>query len=454
MIVTLQNLGPIDRVTIDLSKPFTILCGLNSTGKTYAAYVIYYILRYFPSTIASRLRSFEKLEEETSIPISLEDIMEWKSTVETDVKNSLSKIFGIPSREAEKIFARFSAEINLGENPLSVFTKHRDRGQLAIGSHKILKWDKPTDSSDIILTPLEDIDFMQKDVEFPAVASMIVYKIIRDSFLGTDEMARMLTVERNSIYTFKAELAVNRLKFVEEMQSDGDETIVRRAPRYPKAVADSLRTAADLENITKQDSGFPALAEILESDVLKGSVSLGENGEVLFTSIDNPEVKLRIQMSSSLVKTLSSLDIYLRHVASKGEYLIIDEPEMNLHPELQCVLAHIFARMANAGIRLIISTHSDYILREINNLVMAYSLKEKGDSSVYAQFDINDNIVLSPEMLQPILFSLDDNGRSTGSNIDINDYGFHVGTIDETIDNQNERTIILSDTLDTYLAEE
>ena len=85
---------------------------------------------------------------------------------------------------------------------------------------------------------------------------------------------------------------------------------------------------------------------------------------------------------------------------------------------------------------------------------MAYSLKEKGDSSVYAQFDINDNIVLSPEMLQPILFSLDDNGRSTGSNIDINDYGFHVGTIDETIDNQNERTIILSDTLDTYLAEE
>lgn len=455
MFITIRNLGPIEEARIDLTKPLTILCGMNSTGKTYAAYVIYHLLHNFRSITFGRFEAVEKFNEETSFEITADDIELWRKIVETGVAESLPQIFGIPESEARTAFSRFGIEIDLGENPLSVFARHKGGGSIAIGSHRIVRWSKAAGSNAIVFKPLDEMDYAVGTIGINAIVSTLVSKAIRDSFLHTERMARMLTVERNSIYTFKSELTLHRLDFVEEIaEGDDTEQIVRRAPRYPQAVSDSLRTAADLENVAKRESGFPAIAEMLESDVLKGAVSVGEHGEVLFSPSGANDTRLRVQMSSSLVKTLSSLDIYLRHLAAKGEYLIIDEPEMNLHPELQRLLARVFARMVNEGIRLIISTHSDYIIREINALIMAHSLKEKGDTATAARFAIGDSLMLAPGSIQPLFFTLDENGRSKAQRIAPDDYGFQIASIDAAIDSQNEMTIVLSDALDSYQTEE
>ena len=50
--------------------------------------------------------------------------------------------------------------------------------------------------------------------------------------------------------------------------------------------------------------------------------------------------------------------------------IFIDEPELNLHPVNQRKIARILAKVANSGIKIIISTHSDYIVKEFNNLIM------------------------------------------------------------------------------------
>lgn len=450
MKITIYNLGPIKEVSIDLSKHFTILCGLNSTGKTYAAYVVYHLLHNLSGAPMQRFNKIKDITKETSCEITIDDIIEWKNFVEENVKRALPKIFGISRSETERHFAEFSISIDLGEDPLSEFIDYNGAGKIALGSHLLIKWQKHTGQSAIILTPLEDIDYLKGSAKADVIIPTLIEKLISDSFLKTKWMARMLTVERNSIYTFKSELALNRIDFVEEVQ-EGDESVVRRVNRYPEAVTDSLRTSADLDNITKRDSAFVSIAESLETDILKGAVRVGEHGEVLFEPFCQEEMRLRIQMASSMVKTLSSLDVYLRHLASEGQCLIMDEPEMNLHPQLQRLLARIFARMVNAGIRLLISTHSDYILREINSLVMASSLKESGDTETAAQCGISEDLLLSPDMLQPIAFTLDVNGHSSGRIMEIDKYGFQVEAIDETINRQNEMTIVLSDTLDYYL---
>lgn len=54
----------------------------------------------------------------------------------------------------------------------------------------------------------------------------------------------------------------------------------------------------------------------------------------------------------------------------KNDLLIIDEPELNLHPENQRKVARLFARLVNCGIKVFITTHSDYIIKEINTLIM------------------------------------------------------------------------------------
>ena len=61
---------------------------------------------------------------------------------------------------------------------------------------------------------------------------------------------------------------------------------------------------------------------------------------------------------------------YLENQAQPGDLLMIDEPELNIHPKNQRKIARLLASLVNAGLRIVISTHSDYIVRELNNLLM------------------------------------------------------------------------------------
>ncbi len=77
--------------------------------------------------------------------------------------------------------------------------------------------------------------------------------------------------------------------------------------------------------------------------------------------------------SSSSVRSLLDIGFYLRHVAEPNDLLMVDEPELNLHPENQRRMARLFARLVNCGIKVFMTTHSDYIVKELNTLIMLNS---------------------------------------------------------------------------------
>ena len=49
---------------------------------------------------------------------------------------------------------------------------------------------------------------------------------------------------------------------------------------------------------------------------------------------------------------------------------MIDEPELNLHPRNQRLIARLIGRLVNAGVRVFLTTHSDYVIRELNTLIL------------------------------------------------------------------------------------
>lgn len=73
--------------------------------------------------------------------------------------------------------------------------------------------------------------------------------------------------------------------------------------------------------------------------------------------------------SSSATKSLIELFFYIQHSAQKDDLLIIDEPELNLHPDNHMKIARLLAHLLNKGINIFITTHSDYLVKEINNLI-------------------------------------------------------------------------------------
>ena len=97
--------------------------------------------------------------------------------------------------------------------------------------------------------------------------------------------------------------------------------------------------------------------------------------EILFKP--NKKVALDISVSSSMVKELSTLVLYLRYVAKANQLLVIDEPEMNLHPEAQVKMIEFLAMLVNAGLNILITTHSPYMLDHLANLIKAAQNENK-----------------------------------------------------------------------------
>lgn len=89
-----------------------------------------------------------------------------------------------------------------------------------------------------------------------------------------------------------------------------------------------------------------------------------------FIAQDHPDILDDFGDIIDTVRPLLKLGFYLRHAAKKGDLLMMDEPESNLHPENQCQIARLFARLVNSGIKVFITTHSDYIIKELNTLIM------------------------------------------------------------------------------------
>lgn len=401
MKVTIDNLGVVRHIDFDTQKPLSLFCGPNGTGKTYVSYVLYAIYSFDEDTIRlNKLRLLVDLiiKQKTDL-VSLPslDASQVKRMIEMMSSNNLGSIFGISDELVKARFDNQSINVSFSDSEFDLFKSILDSN--------------------------------------PGIDISVTFS----EFLPR---AIMLTVERNSIYTFKTELSLSRNDLVDRLMALKDKSnenlsniLSASSRRYPMAIRDGLKIANDLENIKKVKGEFFDFATNLEQSLLHGRVDVSKNGDVEFVVGDN--VNLPIQLSSSIVKTLSSLILYLKYTAKKGDILIIDEPEMNLHPDNQILLARVFAQMANMGIKLVISTHSDYIIREFNNLIMLSGVS--GDEmQFFSKMGYDNTMTLKKDDVAAYMFNFDKDNLVTVNNLEVTETGFEVSTIDAAINSINE----------------
>ena len=88
--------------------------------------------------------------------------------------------------------------------------------------------------------------------------------------------------------------------------------------------------------------------------------------------------------------TLSNLFL-MSEICSSPVSIAIEEPEIHLHPRYQSLLADMFVdAYQNFGIHFIVETHSEYLIRKLQNLVARGSIKPDALSFLYVE-DGNDS---------------------------------------------------------------
>ena len=148
----------------------------------------------------------------------------------------------------------------------------------------------------------------------------------------------------------------------------------RTMPVLSGVLGDFLEQLIELGSVpaSREFQGGDDLARLLEAELMKGSVRV-ERSEIDYPSFvyrpNSWRRDLPLMNSSSMVSELAPVVLYLRHVVRPGDTLIIEEPEAHLHPTAQVEFTRLLAGAVKAGIRIIVTTHSEWVLWELANLV-------------------------------------------------------------------------------------
>ena len=153
---------------------------------------------------------------------------------------------------------------------------------------------------------------------------------------------------------------------------------------YHKVAREFLR----LINLTPRDFAYPrnrnadpasalldSAADRLEESVIVGEIEVRDSNwgppDFHYRPGGNRTIRLPMFKSSSMVTEVAPIVHFLRTHVRMGDLLIVEEPEAHLHPEAQQRMAAALAYMVRIGLRVLVTTHSHYIVEQLGALVNA-----------------------------------------------------------------------------------
>lgn len=451
-----KNLGPIEEAKLELGK-LTIIAGRNNTGKTYLAYTLYGFLKlwrgwpgaddYF--TDSEAMPQVARLIEET--------IQEGQARRHVD-RATLSK-------ERKQVLERLTSEFSnsafasIFSSPQEAWSKATIDIEVNAGFADVqeLRIQLRGDNAYTIGYDGSEINMACSDQEENSIDSYWL-SILYLRFLLNDLFADpfVLSAERFGISLFYKELDFTKNRLVDLLQKMGDDPareafspfdlIESTTGRYALPIKDNIDYTRDLSKIQRAKS---AIYEEKLYDYIKdmmGGYFRSTDDEIRFISKTRKERSFRIPLhrSSSSARGLSDFYFFLRHFANENHLLIIDEPESHLDTSNQIQLARLLAQVVGAGVRVLITTHSDYLIKEINNLIML-SRPFENKNNVVKKLKYKKNEFLPADMVRAYV--------AEGNSLipcTIDEFGVDMPFFDSTINDINR----VSNELATLLARE
>ncbi len=380
MKLTFENLGALDRGTIELAD-LTIVCGENNTGKTYATYAVYCLLKSWISM--TRIALKEEMNELRAAGIVKIDIKSkiidaWPSISDDVIKNFLDA-FPAMMASRKELFANATLgfEIEFSNTWIErLFTTElrSEQGRLLVSINK------PVNSMFAEITAPSQLEHdmlsghgLQEFIE-EALVNIVLADVMPNVF--------MASTERTGATIFKNDLNLAKnsvFDLLEQLHKDGSRelnpgkvfaTLYRR--NYARPVDDNVRFANALPGPDHEIGGLvKEHPELLEKfSLIVGGHYITNKEGVTYFQPTGTKLKLGLGETSSAVRSLLILLYWLKFQAKTGDMLMIDEPELNLHPANQRRLARFLVSLVNYGVKVFITTHSDTIIREFNTLIM------------------------------------------------------------------------------------
>lgn len=450
MKIKVKNLGVLKEASFTLGE-MTIICGENNTGKTYATYSLFGFLSSWEKilTIEIKEREINQLLEDGVVTINiLEHLKNLKIILEKGCQEYTKQLAEIFATSAER-FAQ--TEIKIEINPEENQLKKAYQQSISSAKTNLFSLIKEENSQELIVTLLAQTNQIKipKDIIKQVISDAIKEIIFRPFF----PKAFIASAERTGTAIFRKELNFARNRLLEEISKSNQDIdplklLFKGYDDYALPIKSNVEFTRNLESIAKKTSfiaeTYPDLLGEF-ANIIGGEYIITKNDELYYVP-QGKKIKLSMDESSSAVRSLLDIGFYLKHTAQKGDLLIVDEPELNLHPENQRRVARLFARLINLGIKVFITTHSDYLIKELNTLIMLNQnkpyLREIAQREGYQKEELLEANQIKVYLAQCASIKLEGKQRKTNcqtlipANIN-QELGIEIGSFDTAIETMN-----------------
>lgn len=422
LAVSVKDFGPIRDGRIEL-RPLTVLVGPNNTGKSYFSKLVYALHKWFQGVPSDRslphkppplLDAIEPLIDAendqfsdwldrymSARPSSPDQIPPYPELVEARIARHVAEMPGHDSALGESLLrclgVRELRKLVRGvpdESPHARISVHAPTGQLDVSM---------SSSSEIALQTRVSPGFVHRPApELPMMVPLDLLQTWDDRrrqafqqglFFGLSNLAVRTHYDRLSrmIHYIPDNrpgiLGAHRVIISMLVAQAAYGRIPRQTPTpdLSGTDADFLQMLIELGTNPGEYDGF---ATRIEKDILGGEIRVERTKDSLLPVFSyRPRLRegnLDVAMvsSSAMVSELAPIVLLLRHVARPGDLLIIEEPETHLHPALQAKLVVQLASLVSAGLRVVVTTHSEWVLNQFSNLVALSALSEPSRRSI------------------------------------------------------------------------
>ena len=433
LTISVKNLGPIAEGTVDL-KPLTIFVGPSNTGKSYMAMAVYSVIKAFqghdfaaPMRFPDGQRFYSNRLSLSSWEVPDEDsdvgkaVWAWAGQLEqgegppqqltvSDLPENVRLWFEqLAGQEIEMFCIRAKRHLVQAFGEPAEFV---NKGAKPADFRLVVRREKPRLNSDI---PLPDegeasfeFDISGAEIEpsplvlleyenGPGEEPINIFYEVMSSWTDSVEEKVLAGVPTDSYY-----LPAARSGIVQGHKVLASEIVRQSArksqrgfdiPTLPGITTEFLGNLISLDRRMRGqtlDSAMEEAISFIENEVLHGKVDLDESSglpipEIVYMPVGGQSAlgKFTLYQTSSMVSELAPLILFLKYLVRPGDLLILEEPESHLHPAAQRRMAQGIVRLVNAGVMVIITTHSDIFLSQINNLMRISHaskrwLREKG----------------------------------------------------------------------------
>lgn len=435
--VELSNIGPFKEAEIEL-KPLTIFIGKNSVGKSYFLRLLWAISSSFPDYIEFEKRFKEQGGEE--LRKRLRSGGRWnKDEVIRYVQLYVNSF-------TYSIFSGIGKRISIIDH--NIVSHGKEIGNISMTSDIMNISFSITKGRISYSFVYNDIINIEVTKTFPLG---LVFKVgskeydredgIKDENDLDDVLGLVLLYIFSSILSpiFQGDSAI--------LLVDGRAGLTEflSSPLRSMKISDYL-SIVDKEYLTT----FYLLLEQFDKGTLKQEIFSDFFEELGFalklikkSGVKSPYVKMwnnvLLPLSQAPSGIREALPIALSLSSPGSSTVFIEEPEVHLHPKAQKLMAKMIARAVNSEKYIFITTHSDYLLSSISNLislsshpdkakelgfkdneilgkdkVVAYLIKSEGDHSKVDQIEITDEGIMESEFTKVAEELLDERGNILG----------------------------------------